>query len=116
MPVDPITATIIGSVVGSVIQEVNNLPPPSAPVPIEGVPRMLPENTLRGEMIVFSPTSAAVNGEMRMLAPGVQIRDPFNMVVLPGMLRQQVPVRYQTDPSGAISKVWVLSQREAAQP
>jgi hypothetical protein len=116
MPVDPITATIIGSVVGSVIQEINNLPPPGSPVPIEGVPRMLPANTLRGEMIVFSPTSAAVNGEMRMLAPGVQIRDPFNMVVLPGMLRQRVPVRYQTDPSGAISKVWVLSQREAAQP
>lgn len=116
MPLDPISAAIVGSVVGSVIQDIANLPPPGSPVPIEGVPRMLPENTIKGEMQVFSPTTAAVNGEMRLLAPGVQIRDPFNTVVLPGQIRDVVPVRYQTDVSGAISKVWILSQREAAQP
>jgi len=27
-----------------------------------------------------------------------------------------VPVRYQTDPTGAISRVWILSAQEAAQP
>jgi hypothetical protein len=53
---------------------------------------------------------------MKMLAPGVQIRDPFNTVVLPGQIREPVPVRYQMDTSGAINKVWILSQREAAQP
>ncbi len=116
MPVDPITAAIVGSVVGSAIQEIANVPPPGSPVPIEGVPRLLPENTLKGEMLVFSPISASVDGQMKVLAPGVQIRDPFNTVVLPGMIRQPVPVRYQTDMTGAISKVWILSQREAAQP
>jgi hypothetical protein len=116
MPVDPITAAIVGSVVNSMIREVASLPPPSSPVPIEGVPRTLPENTLKGEMQVFSPTSAAVDGQMKMLAPGVQIRSPFNTVVLPGEIRQAVPVRYQMDMSGAISKVWILSQQEAAQP
>jgi hypothetical protein len=77
---------------------------------------MLPENTTKADMIVASPTSAMVDGRPMVLAPGVQIRDPFNMMVLPGMIRQTVPVRYQTDISGAISKVWILSQREAAQP
>ena len=48
------------------------------------------------------------------LAPGVQIRDPFNMLVLPGMIQRAVPVRYQMDVSGAIAKVWILSQQEAA--
>jgi hypothetical protein len=116
MPVDPITAVIVGSVVNSVVQEIASLPPPGSPVPIEGVPRTLPANTLKGEMQVFSPTSASVDGQMKVLAPGVQIRSPFNTVVLPGEIRQAVPVRYQMDMSGAISKVWILSQQEAAQP
>lgn len=116
MPVDPITAAIVGSVVNSMVREIASLPPPGSPVPIEGVPRTLPENTLKGEMQVFSPTSASVDGQMKMLAPGVQIRSPFNTIVLPGEIRQAVPVRYQMDMMGAISKVWILSQREAAQP
>jgi hypothetical protein len=116
MPLDPITAAIVGTVVGSMIQEIANAPGPYSSVPIEGVPRMLPENTIRGDLQVFSPTSAAIDGQMKVLAPGVQIRDPFNAFVLPGMIRQPVPVRYQMDMSGAVSKVWILSQREAAQP
>ena len=115
MPLDPISAAIISSVVGNVIQEIANLPPPGASnVPVEGIPRVLPENTVRADMQVFSPTTAAVNGQMMLMSPGVQIRDPFNMVMLPGQLGGILPVRYQTDPSGAISKVWILSQREAA--
>jgi len=116
MPLDPISAAIVGTVVGSMVQEIANAPGPTSPVPIEGVPRTLPENTIKGEMQVLSPTSANVDGQMRILAPGVQIRDPFNTVVLPGMIREAVPVRYQTDMTGAISRVWILSQREAAQP
>lgn len=116
MPLDPISAAIVSSIVGSVIQEVANAPGPYAPVPIEGVPRILPEDTIRADMQFYSPTSVAVNGQLRMLAPGVQIRDPFNTVVLPGQISALVPVRYQTDVSGAIAKIWILSQREAAQP
>jgi len=71
---------------------------------------------MKGEMVVSSPTSAMVDGKPMVLAPGVQIRDPYNTVVLPGMIQRLVPVRYQVDMSGAISKVWILSQQEAAQP
>jgi len=115
MPFDPITTAIISSIIGSAVQEVANLPPPHTPVPV-GIPRILPENTTKGELVVGSPTSAAVDGRPMTLAPGVQIRDPFNTMVLPGMIRQPVPVRYQTDMTGAISKVWILSQQEAAKP
>ena len=116
MPLDPITSAIVGSVVGGVLNEISNLPPPGSPVPLEGPPRVLPENTIKGEMVVASPTSASVDGRPMMMAPGVQIRDPFNMMVLPGMIQRPVPVRYQTDVSGAISRVWILSAKEAAQP
>jgi hypothetical protein len=46
----------------------------------------------------------------------VQIRDPYNMVVLPGMIQRPVPVRYQTDLAGFVTRVWILSAQEAAQP
>lgn len=116
MPIDPISAAIVGSIVGSVVQEVANAPGPRSPVPVEGVPRTLPENTLRGELMVVDLSTANVNGQAMTLSPGVQMRDPFNMVVLPLQVRERVPVRYQTDLTGAITKVWILSQREAAQP
>jgi len=116
MPIDPITATIVGSIIGSAVNQMANTAPPSASVPAVGVPRNLPEGTTKGQMVVSSPTNASIDGQPMLLAPGVQIRDPFNMVVLPGMIQQPVPVRYMTDPSGAIARVWILSGQEASQP
>jgi hypothetical protein len=116
MPLDPITATIVGSIIGSAMNQMGNTSPPSESVPAVGVPRILPEGTTKGQMVVASPTSASVDGQPMILAPGVQIRDPFNMAVLPGMIQQPVPVRYLTDPSGAIARVWILSAQEASQP
>ena len=114
MPLDPITSAIISSVIGSAVQEIANAPGPVATVPAVGIPRILPEDAKKGELMVASPTSGSIDGQPVMLAPGVQIRDPFNMMVLPGMLQGAVPVRYQTDVTGAIAKVWILSQQEAA--
>jgi hypothetical protein len=114
MPLDPVSAAIVTTVIGSAVQEIANLPPPTSPVPDVGVPRTLPSDSKMGEMTISSPTNAIVDGRPMLLAPGVQIRDPFNTLVLPGMIQRAVPVRYQTDPSGAISKVWILSQQEAA--
>lgn len=114
MPLDPISAVIVTTVIGGVVQEIANLPPPVPPVPEMGAPRVIPADTKMGEMTISSPTSAIVDGQPMTLAPGVQIRDPFNTLVLPGMVPRAVPVRYQTDLSGAISKVWILSQQEAA--
>jgi hypothetical protein len=116
MPIDPITAAIVSSIIGGIVQDVANAPGPSSPVPIQGIPRILPQDTLRGEMMVLDLTTAIVDGKTMLMAPGVQIRDPFNMVVLPLQIQQRVPVRYQMDVSGAINKVWILSQQEAVQP
>ncbi|MBK9954426.1 MAG: hypothetical protein IPP18_04605 [Rhodocyclaceae bacterium] len=114
MPLDPITSAIVSSVIGSAVQEIVNAPGPSSPVPVAGIPRILPDDTKKGELMVASPTSGSIDGQPVALAPGVQIRDPFNMLVLPGMIQRAVPVRYQMDVSGAIAKVWILSQQEAA--
>jgi hypothetical protein len=116
MPLDPLTSAIVSSIIGSAMQQMSSPAAPSSPMVSIGVPRTIPEGTVMGSMVVSSPTSASVNGHPMVLSPGVQIRDPFNMVVLPGMIQQPVPVRYLTDPSGAIARVWILSAQEASQP
>jgi hypothetical protein len=119
MPFDPITAAIVNAVVSTAVEQIASLPPPSAPaavVPAVGIPRVLPDGAKRGELVVSSPISGRIDGRDVTLSPAIQIRDPFNLMVLPGMIRQPVPVRYQTDPAGFVTRVWILSAQEAAQP
>jgi hypothetical protein len=116
MPLDPISSAIINAIIGSAVQQITSLPPASAPVPSVAVPRMLPDGLRQGTLSVSSPTSGQIDGVAVTLSPGVQIRDSFNMMVLPGMIRQPVLVRYQTDVAGYVSRVWILSAQEAAQP
>ncbi len=116
MPFDPISAAIINAIIGSAVQQIASLPPSSASVPNIGVPRTLPQGVQQGTLSVSSPTTGEIDGKAVTLSPGVQIRDPFNMMVLPGMIRQPVLVRYQTDIAGYVNRVWILSVQEAAQP
>jgi hypothetical protein len=116
MPIDPISSAIINAIIGSAVQQIASLPPPTAPTSNLVVPRMLPQDTLQGTLSVSSPTTGEIDGKSVTLSPGVQIRDPFNMMVLPGMIRQPVLVRYQTDIAGYVNRVWILSAQEAAQP
>jgi hypothetical protein len=116
MPLDPITAAIVNAIITSAVEQIASLPPASSPVPAFGVPRVLPNGTFKGELQVSSPTTGEIDGKAVTLSPGVQIRDPYNMMVLPGMIRQPVPVRYMTDGAGFVNRVWILSSQEAAQP
>jgi hypothetical protein len=118
MPLDPITTAIINAIITSAVEQIAAMPPPAstAAVPLVGVPRVLPNGTAKGELVVSSPTTGQIDGRAVTLSPGVQIRDPYNMMVLPGMIRQPVPVRYLTDGAGFVNRVWILSGQEAAQP
>ena len=119
MPFDPITAAIVNAVVSSAVNQLASMPPPTTPtaaLPGVAYPRILPKDTKRGELVVSSPVSGQIDGQNVTLSPAIQIRDPFNMRVLPGMIRQPVAVRYQTDIAGVVTRVWILSAQEAAQP
>jgi hypothetical protein len=120
MPFDPITAAIVNAVVTSAVNQLAALPPPSTSttttIPTTAMPRVLPKDTKRGELVVSSPISGQIDGQDVTLSPAIQIRDPFNLRVLPGMIRKPVAVRYQTDLAGIVTRVWILSDQEAAQP
>lgn len=119
MPVSPLIPALIGSIVGNAADEIAALPPQGSagsPAVMMAPPRLLPPGTLKGQLMVRGPMSAEIDGKAMMLAPGVQIRDPLNMMVLPGMIQRPVPVRYLLDPAGSVHRVWILSAQEAAQP
>lgn len=117
MPLDPVTSAIVGSIIGGAASEIASLPPPGASS-AQGmaVYRMLPQNAQKGEMSPPGMMAVEIDGKPFRLSPGVQIRDPRNMMIYPNMVRQPVPVRYMTDASGSVYRVWILSAQEAAQP
>jgi len=123
MPLDPITAAIVNAIVSGAVEQILSALPTqtttsATPIPtvVAGVPRFFPADTVKGTLVVFSPTTGQIDGNAVTIAPGVQIRDPYNMMVLPGMIQQPVLVRYQIDVAGFVNRVWILSQQEAAQP
>ncbi len=56
-----------------------------------------------------------LNGKPARLAPGAQIRDTHNRLVLPTAVSDRTAVRYLVDAGGMVHRVWILSPEEAAQ-
>jgi len=70
----------------------------------------------RGAMRHVEGMTVEINGKRAQLAAGAQIRDGRNMVVVPAAVPPGVLVKYLLDGQGQLSRVWILSPQEAAQP
>jgi len=70
----------------------------------------------RGVMSHVEGMTVEINGKRARLAAGAQIRDGRNMVVVPAAVPPGVVVKYLVDGQGQLSRVWILSPQEAAQP
>ncbi|MFN6961936.1 MAG: hypothetical protein ACK4N6_06800 [Rhodocyclaceae bacterium] len=111
MPLDPISAAIVGSILGSAIEAASTpAPPPSA----TGLVRFLPADAKRGVMRALAEGQVQIDGQTLPLAPGVMIRNESNMILPLPMVPTPVLVRYQTDTLGAVQRIWLLSPAEAA--
>ena len=53
-----------------------------------------------------------LDGQKVQLAPGAQIRDADNRLVLPVSLQERETVRYVVDGTGMVNRVWILSAPE----
>ena len=113
MPVSSLIPAIIGSIIESAIENAS-LPPPTPPGPAVGVFRNLPANAKVGEMAPPLMGTVQIDGQVLPLSPAAQIRNQQNMIVMPSMIQQSVRVRYQTEPSGAVWRVWMLTPAELA--
>jgi hypothetical protein len=77
--------------------------------------RVFQANALRGEIQVTQPPEVLLNGKPARLAPGARIRNPLNMLQLPGsLLEQRLAVNYTLDSEGSVRDVWILTETERA--
>ena len=75
----------------------------------------IPAEAKAGTLRHVQGTLVELDGKQAWLAPGAQIRDVFNRLVVPTELMQKRTVRYLTDTSGLVHRVWLLTPEEVAQ-
>jgi hypothetical protein len=79
--------------------------------------RTIPEQAIRGEMQPPAFGIAEIGGTPFRMAPGLQIRNMQNRIILSDSVREPLSVKYVTDATGALYRVWVLTaDEEAATP
>ena len=74
--------------------------------------RTIPPQAQVGTMRHVESMVVELDGQQQPLAPGAQIRDADNRLVLPASLQQREPVRYLRDGAGLVNRVWILSGPE----
>ena len=116
MPVPAFLSSVLSSVIGSAIdnaiENALNAPLPM-PDPASAWARPFPDGTLRGEMDpLVELGQITISGISYPRAPGLQIRNERNLIVMPMAVQSTVPVRYRLDNSGAVFRVWILTQAE----
>ena len=78
--------------------------------------RTIPAAAKRATLSHVQGMTVEIDGKRTELAAGAQIRDGGNMIVLPTALPDGVLVKYLPDAQGQVSRIWILSPQEAAQP
>ena len=76
--------------------------------------RTIPADAQRAEMRHVQENVVELNGQRAQLAPGAQIRDASNRVIMPTALPSGALVKYRLDASGHVREVWILTPQEAA--
>lgn len=78
--------------------------------------RRFPADAWRGNLIVQQPPVITMDGSTAQLSPGARIYSTRNLIVRPASLvGQELVVNYLADNGGQVSKVWILTEAEAAE-
>jgi hypothetical protein len=78
--------------------------------------RTIPADARRGRLSHVQDMVVEIDGQRTKLAPGAQIRDGDNRVVLPVAVPPGSLVKYRLDGEGLVRQAWILTPQEAAQP
>jgi hypothetical protein len=82
----------------------------------QAVTRPIPADARRGTIRHLQEMIVEIDGKSARLAPGAQIRDAANRVVVPAAVPAGALVRYTVNPQGHVQRVWILTPYEAALP
>ncbi len=77
--------------------------------------RTIPKEAKTGKLRHVAEMIVEVDGERARLAPGGQIRDTSNRLIVPTAIPADVLVRYQLDAQGMLRRVWLLTPLEQQQ-
>jgi hypothetical protein len=76
--------------------------------------RNFPIGTLRGKFMVTNAPDVELDGNADRLGAGARIRNPQNMLVMPGaIIGQKYLVNYTRDAAGLLREIWILTPEEA---
>lgn len=76
--------------------------------------RTIPADAKLGEIRHLQEMLVELDGKPQRLAPGAQIRDAENRLMLPLSLTEKQSVKYLVDAQGLVHRVWVLTAAERA--
>ena len=76
--------------------------------------RTIPADAKLGEIRHVQEMLVELDGKPQRLAPGAQIRDADNRLMLPVSLSDKQSVKYLLDAQGLVHRVWLLTAEERA--
>ena len=114
MPIPPLVSALISSVINAVAD--SSLQPSDQVLQESARVRPFPAEAKRGEMQPPRQGEVVISGHTLYLSPGAQIRNADNRIVMPSAVQESASVRYLTDASGAVFRVWLLTSAEASAP
>ena len=76
--------------------------------------RTIPDDAKRGEMRHVMGMVVEIDGVRQRLAPGAQIRDTANRIIVPATVPPGTLVRFLMNSEGSVRQVWILTPEEAA--
>ena len=79
-------------------------------------PRPIPEAAKSGTMSHVEDMTVEIDGQKQRLAPGAQIRDESNRIVMPAAVPAGSKVKYIVDDDGMLRQVWILTPEEKEKP
>ena len=77
--------------------------------------RTIPKDARLGVMRHLQDMLVEIDGQPRQLAPGAQIRDLSNRIILPSAIPAGIVVKYLFDGEGLVRQVWIVTEEEAVQ-
>jgi hypothetical protein len=78
--------------------------------------RNIPEQAKGGAITHLQGMIVSIDGVAVRLAPGAQIRDQDNRLVVPTAVPPGSQIKYLLDHEGMVRQVWILRPEEAQQP
>ena len=77
--------------------------------------RTIPQDARLAQIRHVQANIVELNGVQVQLAPGAQIRDTSNRIMIPTSVPAGALVKFRLDENGQVREVWILTPQEAQQ-